>query len=188
MTHNPVRFVSIDPGSVWVGVAIWEVAEDQQSITVVHAMTLDLSRLARMHHEAFTEVHGDRGGRLHALTSTLCHLFDVWRPVAVCSEAPYSSKHPQAFEALVESLSAIREALRAYDIAISLKTIDPSTIKNGVGVKGNSGDKELMRAAIQRHSRLILPLAIESLSEHAVDAIAVGYAYYKSTLAPGVLW
>jgi hypothetical protein len=61
---------------------------------------------------------------------------------------------------------------------MNFDTIDPSTIKKSIGVKGNSGDKELMREAVRKITNNSVPVDI--MDEHSIDSIAIGYAWYRS--------
>ena len=51
-------------------------------------------------------------------------------------------------------------------------------MKKNIGVKGNSGDKDLMTTAVLNNPNIIFndDIDTESLSEHAIDAIAIGYS------------
>lgn len=181
----PIRLLSIDPGTMFTGIAVSEVDQDRSNFRVVHAQTLDLNKLARGVPEDYVLIHGDRRARLCMLTACITRLLAAWRPVSVVSESPYASGHIQAFEALVECLSAIGEGVRNYDDYMRLNTLEPSLVKKGVGVKGNTGDKLLMRTAIQNIPDLILDVNVDTLSEHAVDAIAVGYSHYNLSKKKG---
>jgi Holliday junction resolvasome RuvABC endonuclease subunit len=60
---------------------------------------------------------------------------------------------------------------------------DPSSVKKAVGTHANSGEKLDMKASIARlWPTLNTKVDLETLDQHAIDAIAVGYAsYHKST-------
>lgn len=181
-TEVPVRLLSFDPGSTMVGLAVSEFDDDYTTMRVIHAETIDLVRLQRFSHDMYAQKHGERATRLHILSTVVWRSARAWKPCFFCSEAPYLGRFPQAYAALVESIEAIHAGLRVYDALQPFPTIDPATVKNRVGVNGRSGDKELMRQAIQQQGDLTLGIDVSELSEHAVDAIAVGYAYFVANL------
>ncbi|MOA47364.1 hypothetical protein D3C78_1699920 [compost metagenome] len=69
-----------------------------------------------------------------------------------------------------------------------LEKIDPSTVKKAIGVPGNSSDKELVRKAVYALPNLenLSDRELDSLSEHAIDSIAVAHWYCVEEL--GLVW
>ena len=84
----------------------------------------------------------------------------------------------KAFAALTECMHSMRNAMYSQNPNRVFHTIDPSTIKKSVGVSGKSGDKELMRKAVQGIAGSMVN--VDWLDEHAIDSIAVGYSWYRS--------
>lgn len=102
----------------------------------------------------------------------------------VASECPYMGRFPQAYAALTECLTSIRSAVHDYDPTLVLHEIDPATVKMNVNVNGKSGDKQLMTNAVTeliKTGRILNTglVNIGLLDEHAIDAIAVGYAHIR---------
>lgn len=72
-----------------------------------------------------------------------------------------------------------------YDPYAVLHTVDPPTVKKAVGVLGKIKGKDKkspVKDKVAQLSALYLEKDIESLDEHAVDAVAVAYACYKQFL------
>lgn len=173
------RILAIDPGTNALGVAVLDVDIDTHIVTVKHATTIDVSKLCQ-HYPQLIAIHGERVSKLHAVEVSLYRLFRAWRPDEIVSESPYMGRFPQAFAALIECISSIRRAIMEYNRALPFPTIDPASVKKSVGVSGKNGDKEAMKTAIQIQSDLVFELNVDDLDEHAIDAIAVGYAFYKN--------
>jgi Holliday junction resolvasome RuvABC endonuclease subunit len=173
------RILAIDPGTNALGVAVLDVDIDKAIVTVQHATTIDISKLSQNYPQLIM-IHGERVSKLHAVEMALFKMFRAWKPDEIVSEAPYLGRFPQAFSALVECLSSIRRAVMEYNRALPLPTIDPASVKKAVGVSGKSGDKDAITVAIQRQPDLLMNVNVNDLDEHARDAIAVGYAFYKT--------
>src|SRR5690606_32969254 len=97
------------------------------------------------------EVYGDKSCKLFAIEQAIYYYLSQWEVHAIVSESPYLRRLAQAFAALTECVMAIRRAVYRYNHFITLDLIDPATVKNSVGVPGNSGDKMLMRSAVNKH-------------------------------------
>lgn len=173
------RILAVDPGTNALGVAVLDVDIDKAIVTVQHATTIDISKLSQNYPQLIM-IHGERVSKLHAVEVSLFRMFRAWKPDEIVSEAPYMGRFPQAYGALVECLASIRRAVMEYNRALPLPTIDPASVKKSVGVSGKSGDKGAITTAIQRQSDLVLNIDVDKLDEHARDAIAVGYAFYKT--------
>lgn len=178
----PFRMVSIDPGTTTLGIAVSEFDDDLSRMVVVDAMTIRGDILAKRYNPEYILRHGDRNARLIALRGALKRYFDTWLPTVICSEAAYLGRSAQAYAALIEAVSMIRYACELYDPSIRLETFTPSEVKVGVGVGGRSGDKELMRAALEKVEDLWIQVPLDSLDEHAIDAIAVGYVKFMTNI------
>lgn len=182
-----VALVGVDPGSDTLGFAVLRFNIETLAIVSVEARTLKGAKAAKG--SWVSEVHGDRLGRIESHRETLFHLFQQIQPIDVASESPFFNRlHPGAYGPLMETIAAIRYALMAHDAWKDLRMIDPPTVKNAVGVKGNKGGKEgkaLMYEAVMRLAPSLNycgPLPIQYLDEHSIDAIAVAYSRYRTLL------
>ena len=77
------------------------------------------------------------------------------------------------------------QEVHEYNPYLCLEKIDPSSVKNAVGVKGNSGDKEAMTKAIAGIDEIasVLTTDIATMDNNAVDSIAVAYCSLKRELS-----
>lgn len=173
---DPIRFIAIDPGgSNNLGVAVMELNPSSRQITVPHVFTARMETIARDYPEV-SEMFGDRAARFHAVGKTISSLITAWAPAFVVIEEAHFRRFGQgnvmAFASLTECVATVRQAVIAHPLDVAFFSLPASTVKKGVGVKGNSNDKDLMTSAI---ARLGLHPDPSSLDEHSVDAIAIGY-------------
>ena len=181
--NEPYRIVSIDPGTNTLGVALLEVDLVYFNITLLNAFTLNSG--TNIHaFPTVLESHGERYTKLFSHSQNLLIIFNQYHPHSVICESPFLGRFPQAFEALVECKIMIRNALLSHDPSMPLETVDPPTAKLAVGAPGRGGDKEVVKKAILNLDNLVLPNVnfIESLDEHSIDAIAVGYYKAKQVI------
>lgn len=171
-------YLSIDPGTNMLGTTINAITHDNRWV-VLNTHTTNIKALLQHRFPPhLIELHGERFFKALLCGEVIFKLSKTWDVSAIVSESPYMGKFPQAFGALTECLFAMRCHGYEFDSHIQFNTIDPATIKNHVGVKGNSGNKALMKAAVQRLVGSMLD--IEYADEHSVDSMSVGYAWYRS--------
>lgn len=178
----PIRMVSIDPSSNHVGIAVSEFDKDFNTMMVVDVTTIHLAKLVNRYEKEMMDVFSEKIAKLHILREAITKYLHAWNPCVIVSEGPYMGEFAVAYAALVESISAIRAGIKDYDPSLILNIIDPATVKKGAGVSGKSGDKELMRVAIDLKSDLTLTTPSILLDEHAIDAVLVGYCYFKDKI------
>ena len=175
-----VRAVSIDPGSRFCGVCAYEFSTSLDTMRVLDAYTLRMHRIHRTRTLCDEMDEPPTLERLRELEDALYRFSAAWKPGLVSCESAYFKQQPKPYEILTLCIGAARSALRRYEPEQRLNLIEPSVIKNAVGVGGGSGDKDLVRGALQRIPDLLLPDNFLELSEHAVDSIAIGYAGFLS--------
>lgn len=172
-----LRVMSIDPGTKTLGLAVWEVDQRTNERVILFAHTVMTDR-QMSYYPWLVDNHSEKTARLKAIEDELLFFMCEWDVHVVATEGPYFRRMVTAFQALVECVTAIRAALVRYDPYMQLYIFDPASVKKSVGVGGNSGDKELMRQAVIQHfGNMVAPgVDLYEISEHAIDAIAVGNA------------
>lgn len=177
-----IRMLSIDPGAYTMGVCLSEIDPNLRTMRPIHVVTIDMTKLMRGEIQKEMEtVYGARAVRMHCIEKSITKIIEAWQPELVISEAPYLGSFAQAYASLVESVSAIRRAVLSHDPDMRFIQIDPASVKKGIGVSGKSGDKSLMRPALIRQKNLVLDkINIETLDEHSVDSIAVGFTFIST--------
>lgn len=169
--------LSADPGSHFTGLAVSNLTEEK--MIVLDTQSLELAKLSALRELKFDDA---RVQRLYELEMAVERYAKAWRPCDVISEAPYYGDSVTTYAALTEAVTYIQHGVWRYSHRVTVKRIDPPSAKKSVGVSGKSGDKSLIREALLKLPDLAFSEDIDyyRLSEHVLDAVAVGYYYYKT--------
>jgi len=178
-SSNEIIIIGIDPGTTNLGIAILIINLDNLKIITSDAFTLNGNKL-KGNDDWTSNRYGERTGRILGLENELLRIFHYYKPTFICSESPFFMvKFPAAGVALTEVMCSIKRSVMNYSYWHKLYTIDPSSVKNAVGAKGNA-DKYTMKQKIIDLPNLnyngIIPLF--NLDEHSIDALAVAYGMY----------
>lgn len=179
--------VGIDPGSETLGVCVLYFNVITLAITRISPTTYTGSKLPT--DPMLSIMHNDRVSRVKAHENNLLEIFNNNSPIAVSTESPfYNPRMPGAFGALVEVTCGIRNAVIRYSDVKPLYKVDPSSVKQAIGAKGNA-DKDGVRGYIGKIQEIVnnLDRPLSALDEHSIDATAVAYhqllSYRNSTLS-----
>lgn len=172
------RLMSIDPSSrEGLGIAISELGEN--GMVNLYANTIDL-----VHQAKIRAVPNTYYARSEMLSRTIAHMGRAWKVQDIVCEGNYYRGLAQPFKVLTQVVDAIRVGsalcLGHGDIII----IDPTSVKRAVGVNQKGTDKDDMAKAIKSGLpglTLLDDFFTDSLDQHAIDAIAIGYAYFKGS-------
>jgi len=178
MEDNFYRVVSIDPALDKLGIAVLDVCLSTGRIHIRYAETIDAVAGSNKFPEVISHF-GLRTAKLCYHEEYLLEFFNRWGPHSIVHEAPFLGRFPNSYAALVEAVSGIRKAAIKYNILVDFDHVDPPSAKKAVGVSGKSKDKEEVMAAIKRLPNVVYDAdtvtLLDYLSEHAADAVAVGY-------------
>lgn len=180
--HEPIRLISIDPGTLLLGVALFEVSFKQRKIISVSATTWHVEKLDALvymdedDHRAVTI-------RLKKIHDHFCELLKTVSPHVVVCEHPFFNRFkPNAFAAIVRVLECINIAILNYSTEIQIEYLAPMLIKKIVGASLNSDKEKVKEALLAKPELLHLPIHAEmgELGKDAIDALAVGYSFIKN--------
>lgn len=178
MTDNFFRVVSIDPALDKLGIAVLDVCLVTKKIHIRFAETIDAVAGSAKYPEVIAHF-GLRQAKLTYHDEYFKQFFERWQPHSIIHEAPFLGRFPQAYAALVEAVSGIKRAAIRYNILVDFDHVDPPSAKKAVGVAGNSKIKEEVMEAIKNLPNVVYDtetnILLEFSSEHASDAVAVGY-------------
>jgi len=173
--YNNFNIIGVDPGSNFVGVSVLEVNVETFQIHKISSETINLSKI-----KSRTEPNYDITYKMDNLLHYLTELFRANNPSVVSIENPFMfSKRPGAVIPLAKSLAIIEQAAITYDDSVLIYRISPSEVKNAIGAKGNA-DKDTMLSTLEHHPILGYYIDIERMSEHEIDAVAMGYGAYMA--------
>lgn len=174
------KIIGIDPGTTNLGLAVMSV--DIKTMLILNTMAFTFNATKLISKDNWNcEVHSDRFDRILSLKESLMQAFMMHHPNVVCVESPFFGRsHPNAFQALTEVLTAIRDVLYQYNPWIELILVSPSEAKQAIMAKGNA-TKEIMKEKLlllAPEFHLDPQLNINDLDEHSIDATAIAYYAY----------
>lgn len=177
-TQSFFNICGIDPGTHKFGVGILSV--DCSTLKIISSTAFTLTALKLLPKDAWaTEIHGERAARIWAIEDELDYCFDFYRPLRIASESPfYNPRRPMAYGSLVETLSMIRRCVWRYDMWVQMGLIDPPTVKNAVGARGDGSKDAIKKRILAMEAELCWngPCRLDELDEHANDGLAVAKA------------
>ena len=180
--------LGIDPGTETLGIASIEYDYRTFEIRGSEARTFKGSKLNQ--DNWVEEVHGSRFARIRAHCENLARILRLVNPDHIVSESPFVSRaHPQAGLALTELIMSLKWTVFEWNPTISIEFIDPPSVKNAVGAKGNA-DKFAVRGRVlsMPEFRYAGRVPIDELDEHSIDALAVSYSAYLAIKKYRAMW
>lgn len=125
----------------------------------------------------------ERAYKLRKIYDWIYRLCELYNPDVLAHETPFfNPKMPAAFGSLTEVCMAVKDAVLDYNSNTIIEGLSPQSVKMAVGAAGKKG-KEIMTEKVLgiAEIRNVLEFPEESLTEHCIDAMAVGYAV-KTTI------
>lgn len=191
--NDSVRLLAIDPGTDTLGVSVLEIDFKSGNIDVIAAKTFNAGKMLRLNEKLKEEalLRGDRYSRLKIHEANLYTFLTLMKPTFVASEAPFMGKRmANAYEALLECLMAIRNAVYKYDDSILIDMISPTSAKKAVGVTGRGKTKDDVADGVIKlikdkgnNVTYSYNVPLTKLDEHSIDSIAVGIYAAKTLIA-----
>ena len=169
----------LDPGAN-LGISIVEMDVMHTSMKVLHSETMFLNKIAEKKYAHIVEEHGLRFARFFALRNLLLYLMKKWQIDAVIHENAFlHMKRVTAGISLSQYVLFIQLTAKEYDPMLPVFGYSPFEVKASVKAKKLNSDKKQINNAL-----LLLPdldislIDINTLDEHSVDSIAIGYCYF----------
>lgn len=176
--YNIYKIMAVDPGLNRAGVAIFDINYSNRQILAIDAFTLRNERL-KDDTGLDEELYSERIIKLYKLKNTFYRILDEVRPANVISESAfYNPGMPMAHASLTETIRTIHAAVMEFNVNIQFNRVEPLLVKKTIGANMFKG-KSPMKDAVMDKPELISVLRqnIETLDEHAIDAIAIGYTF-----------
>ncbi len=177
---KPYNLLAIDPGSNNIGIAIFNINPSTNTINSIYAFTLEIERMPETNNYD-PDIYPERTMKLLKIKEVISRLLYYYIPDVVVCEAPfYNRLRPTAYGPLVEVMTVIQQCVIEYGPHIPFHKLEPSIIKKTIGA-GHIADKDTVRKTIQANTHLISRLTydVNTLDEHAIDAIAIGDTFLK---------
>lgn len=176
-----LKLFGIDPGTEFCGVSIFEhvIKGDILSFT---PLTINTNKIYLPEAQLREEYHGDRFVRIMKVTTAFKELLAFHNPNAIACESPFFHKlHPTAFAPLVELVFALRNTSMDYNPIIPFFLYPPRLVKR-IFTGDSFAKKDQMKLALFSKQDLLSKTTTDltKLSEHAIDAIGVGYTHIEN--------
>lgn len=178
--ENCVTILSIDPASGSMGLTISEYDLETKQLNLLESKTINTDRLLTVDIQSQYSNVAPNFVRLHLISKLIEEKIREYDPHVLVHEATYCNPRlVTAFRSLTRFEMMVQSLCLNMPFRLPVKIIEATKIKKCVGAKG--GDKNLVKCGILHliERGIILPhqINIDSLDEHAIDSIAIGYTY-----------
>lgn len=173
-------FLAIDPGTKNTGIAIY-MCDRYMKIHRIEAYTIKSDKLNDRYLEDIAISHSERIANILKISHTVLDYLREYQPTYICCESPfYNRLRPTAYGPLLELLFALRNVSIEFNPLVPFLTYEPLYVKKAISGKAHA-DKLMVSTSIHNNPEITDALCndIHTLSEHAMDAIAVGWTHLK---------
>ena len=167
MTKSRNVILGIDPGTLFMGYALMEVASSKPRLLAMDVLKLSAKK--------------DAYERLHKIHFTVCELIVTYKPDTFAIEAPFYGKNVQSMLKLGRAQGvAIAAAMQS---GLNVTEYSPKKVKQSITGNGNA-DKDQVWKMLQR----VMSLEEKPHYFDATDALAVALCHhYQSSSVLGKL-
>lgn len=181
-SRTPVRLVSIDPGSQFLGVSCFDLLTNR--MLCLHGATLDVNRTEQIMYNG----HHPKG-IVHTKRLVIREFLDgfirAWKPMYVSIESPYLAhgKSPATFVLSEINLYLIKQKIQEVSPSTIIFTTDPTTPKREVGITKEDYSNKLK---VKEKLLQIPDIEYEDdvfnkyFDEHAWDSVLIANLFYRN--------
>jgi len=171
--NDDFKILAIDPSSYFVGIALLTIDSGTYELKSIETGLLNIGVKKEV-----SSTHNPRFDRILLLEKLIAKILHENKPLVLTYERGFhNSKTPGAFEPLIMSTTTIiNKALNIFP-NITIIPFSPGKVKNAMGAKGNC-NKDEMKEACRTNKRLLKFVDTTKISEHEIDAVAVGLAAF----------
>lgn len=176
------RIMGIDPGLNNLGIALFDIDYSNRTIVRIEAFTLVNDKL-KDESGLDLDTHAERTIKLMKLRNTLLNIVSANKPYMVACESPFYNRfRPTAYAALVEVIRLIHMTIIEHNGNTVFQTVEPLLVKKHIGAGMQTGKLDVKKAvSLKPELMSVLVNDLNSLDEHSIDAIAVGYTFLKTS-------
>ena len=172
MKNDYINIISIDPGTN-MGISIITLEIPSLRIVSVNTCSIDLSLLTKPN-----ELENNLLLRTQAIMRIVTGIMEDYKPRVLAMEAAFvNTRFPKSVMYLSQYIASISLAVTTADPFIKIFNYPPKKVKATVSVGG--ANKDDMLTAVSKIDELNKHIVIETLTEHEIDSLAIGYAYIK---------
>lgn len=173
--------IAIDPGINTTGIAVVEKINGTFHIYETHF--LNNTRAFSKALKSVEKRQDSRFVRTIRIIEKIEEYVDIYNPQVIVTEAAFfNPRRPAAYTTLLEVIMGIKYGI-IKDLKRPFREIPPKLVKRLFAKNGNAG-KEVMEDKLKEYIRdkiVVLDKSIDlkDLTEHEIDAIAVGCSFYE---------
>lgn len=183
------RILAIDPGIDNTGISILDVSKNKLP-TIIYSSTITTNVLIKSLPDIINN-YGIRYTKQLVIKNILNEIIITFVPNIVVIESSFIAKSINAFKSLNELILLVENLVNEfnYNLTKIFKPIffykkPPKSIKKNLGLKELSNDKNLIKEALKVYPLDFNGFDINTMDEHAIDAIAIGLWIYNQLFSP----
>jgi Holliday junction resolvasome RuvABC endonuclease subunit len=173
-----LKLLAIDPGLNNIGFSLFTFSAINRSIINISASTLSTEQQLPLYSN-LSYYFDERTIKLIILKEHIINILHTYHTDIIVCEAPffYGNK-PNAFRALVESISTIKQTIHDIKPLIPFIQLEPLLVKKHVKSLNIHNKTSTKDALLALNINTFIDLNV--LDEHSIDAISIGYAFLKT--------
>ncbi len=169
-------FLSVDPGINNFGLCVYD---NQNNFSVIETKLVKGNRKFTEEEKLIEVKYGARVVKINSILEILKDIKSKYIIEGIVLEAPfYNALTPVAYGSLLEVITVVKYMF-AYKYNLEFKLIEPLLVKKIFANKSLAA-KDVIKQFLKQKKEdgsILLSTDIENLSEHEIDAIAVGFVH-----------
>lgn len=172
--------LSLDPGIAFTGISINDTSE---GFRVVETHIVKNNRAFTPEEKVIEKSQGPRAVKLLAIINKLKSLLERFNIEMIVIEAPfYNALTPQAYGSLLEVVFGLKYSV-LVPMDLKYQLIEPTLVKKLFTSHGMAKKEMMKQFLISKIAtgEIKMDKPVESLTEHEIDSIAIGYVHWLTT-------
>lgn len=156
--------VSVDPGTIHCGVVIWDINDKTLKINNTQNFTIEIDPNLLLEE------------RLWLLHDIFFNIFIETDSLHLAHESAFLNRfRPMAYGPIYASINIIRKSFYDYSCNYNRIFAYPPKMVKATLVKGTANKNDMLEAVSK--TKELQPFILGDESEHAIDALAIGYTH-----------
>lgn len=172
--------LSLDPGIAFTGISINDTSE---GFRVVETHIVKNNRAFTPEEKVIEKSQGPRAVKLLAIINKFKSLLERFNIEMIVIEAPfYNALTPQAYGSLLEVVFGLKYSV-LVPMDLKYRLIEPTLVKKLFTSHGMAKKEMMKQFLISKIAtgEIKMDKPVESLTEHEIDSIAIGYVHWLTT-------
>lgn len=182
-TKEKTYMLSLDPGIAFTGISI---IDTEDGFTVVETHIVKNNRAFTAEEKVIEKSQGPRAVKLLAIINKFKSLLERFNISMIIIEAPfYNALTPQAYGSLLEVVFGLKYSV-LVPMDLKYRLIEPTLVKKLFTSHGMAKKEMMKQFLISKIAAgdIKMKTPVESLTEHEIDSVAIGYVHWLTTQQP----